>query len=59
MAGRDRKPVRRVQKRTKATIAEAVRPLRVSVITIPAAGQYGPVLHQDVQLVRVIVNTCG
>ena len=52
VSGKGSKQLRRAHQRTKPTIAEAMKPLRVSVITIPATGQYGPVLHQDVRLVK-------
>ena len=50
-----RKPPKRAHVRTKPTIAEASRPLRVSIITSPKSEFGGPVLHRDVELVKAAV----
>ncbi|HEY0951725.1 hypothetical protein [Nocardioides sp.] len=42
----------RAHVRTKPTVKEAVRPLRVSIITSPKSQTGGPVLHRDVELVK-------
>lgn len=52
MSRRDRKQPNRTRRRTKATVSEAIRPLRVSVITSPKSGKSGPALHRDVELVK-------
>lgn len=38
--------------RTKPTVSEPIRPLRVSIITSPKSQSDGPVLHRDVELVK-------
>jgi hypothetical protein len=47
-----RKQPNRAHVRTKPTVSEAVRPLRVSIITSPKSQSSGPVLHRDVELVK-------
>jgi hypothetical protein len=47
-----RKQPNRAHVRTKSTVGEAVRPLRVSIITSPKSHPDGPVLHRDVELVK-------
>lgn len=49
---RKQKRPNRAHIRTKATVTEAVRPLRVSIITSPRSNAGGPVLHRDVELVK-------
>lgn len=52
MSRRDRKQPRRARVRTKPTTSEAVRPLRVSIITSPNSQAGGPVLDRDIELVK-------
>jgi hypothetical protein len=47
-----RKQPRRAHVRTKPTTSEAVRPLRVSIITSPKSAARGPLLHRDVELTK-------
>jgi len=49
---KQRKQPNRAHVRTKPTVGEAVRPLRVSIITSPKSHPNGPVLHRDVELVK-------
>lgn len=49
---RTRKKPNRARVRTKPTAREAVRPLRVSIITSPTSRAGGPVLHRDIELVK-------
>jgi len=49
---RTRKQPNRARARTKPTAREAVRSLRVSIITSPTSQSGGPVLHRDIELVK-------
>jgi hypothetical protein len=49
---RKRRQPKRAHIRTKPTLSEAVRPLRVSVITSPSSHAGGPVLDRDIELVK-------
>lgn len=47
-----RKQPNRAHVRTKPTVSEAIRPLRVSIVTSPKSQPGGPILHRDVELTK-------